>query len=112
IFEIIRMFPNIDAEDRRVPVHQRAVLVWSRNNLQLPVFVLDQPSPSTAKTPRTSGSKFLFEIVEAPERRLDAFGQFALRFATGIWSHYLPEERVIRMTAAIVPHHSTDILRH
>src|SRR5436190_14049043 len=81
ILKIISMLPNIDAEDRRVAVHQRAVLVWRRNDFELSVLILNQPRPATAKTSRTSGSKFLFEIVEVSKRRFDVIGEFAFRFA-------------------------------
>src|SRR5437867_6177108 len=91
ILKIISMLPNIDAENRRVAVHQRAVLVWRRNDFKLSVLILDQPRPAAAKTSRTSGSKFLFEIVEAPECRFDIIGELAFRFAAGIRSHYLPK---------------------
>src|SRR5215470_15536322 len=71
IFEIISVLPNIEAQDRRVPVHQRVVLIWSRNDFEFFVLILDQPRPAAAKTSCASGSQFLFEIVEAAECRFD-----------------------------------------
>src|SRR4029453_9163938 len=67
ILKIIGVLPNIDTKDRRVAVHQRAVLVWSRNDFDVSIFILYQPRPATPKTSCASGSKFLFEIVEAAE---------------------------------------------
>src|SRR4029453_3012086 len=68
ILKIIGVLPNIDAQDRRVAIHQRAILIWSRNDFELSVLILNQPRPAAAKASSTSGSKFLFEIVKAAER--------------------------------------------
>src|SRR6266702_648597 len=39
VIEIVSVFPNIETEDRRVPVHQRAVLVRSGDHFYLAAFV-------------------------------------------------------------------------
>src|SRR5438046_6538281 len=58
IRKIVGMLPNIDAENRRVAVHQRTVLIWCRNNFELSVLILDQPHPAAAKTACPSRGKF------------------------------------------------------
>src|SRR5207249_5524450 len=68
ILEIIGMLPHVDAEDRRVAIHQRTVLIWRRNNFELSILVFNQPRPAAAKTAHASSSKFLFEFIKAAER--------------------------------------------
>src|SRR5204862_928096 len=50
VIEIVSVFPNVAAEDRRVPIHQRAVLIRRRNHFQLAAFVFDNAYPPAADT--------------------------------------------------------------
>src|SRR5207302_8517008 len=45
VLQIIRVLPDVHAEDGRVAIHQRAVLIWRRNNFELSILVLNQPRP-------------------------------------------------------------------
>src|SRR5207249_11830889 len=65
IVQIISMFPNVDAEDRRVAIHQRAILIWRRNHFEFAALVFDQPRPAAAETSDAGSCKFLLELIEA-----------------------------------------------
>ena len=106
------MLPHVDTEDRRVAVHQRAVLIWGGDDFELAILVLDQPCPSTAETAYTRSTEFFFKLIEAPERGFDVVGKFAFRFAAGIRSDDLPKERVIGMAAAVIPNNCANVFRH
>src|SRR5207244_13127824 len=68
IFQVVGVLPHIEAEDRPVAIHQRAVLIRRRNNLELAVFVFDQPCPAAAETACARRGKFFPEVIEAAER--------------------------------------------
>src|SRR6266567_1724270 len=112
VFEIISVLPNIDAEDRRVAVHQGAILVWRRNNFELSVLILDQPRPAAAKTARTSRGKFFFEIIKAAECRFDVISELAFRLATSVRPHDFPEKGMIRVPTTVVAHDCANVFRH
>ena len=48
VLQIAGMFPDIIAQDREMALHQWAVLIGSRHNLQLAAFT-DQPAPARAE---------------------------------------------------------------
>src|SRR5437868_15173498 len=70
VLEVIGVLPNVAAKDRPVAFHQGVVLIESRNDLQLPAFVDDEPRPTTSETADPSRFEFLFERLEASERGL------------------------------------------
>src|SRR5436190_4968494 len=92
IFQVIGVLPHIDAEDGRVPVHQRAVLIWRGNDFKTSILILDEPCPAAAEAAHTSSSNFLFEIIKAAERGIDIVGEFAFGLAAGVRAHDLPKE--------------------
>src|SRR5206468_1095967 len=55
VLEIVGMLPHVDAEDRRVAIHQRTILVWRRNNFELSVLILDEPRPAAAEPAHSGG---------------------------------------------------------
>src|SRR4051812_4638078 len=71
VIEIIGVFPDIDAEQRGIALHQRAILVWCRSHFELSALVLDQPGPAAAETTGAGRGEFFLETVEASEGRLD-----------------------------------------
>src|SRR6266853_3494302 len=67
VFEIVGVLPHVDAQDRRVAIHQRTILVWRRNNFELSVLILDEPRPAAAEPAHAGGGKFFLEIIKAAE---------------------------------------------
>src|SRR5438876_9629376 len=67
VIEIVGVLPGVDAEDRRVAIHQRTVLIWRRNTFELSILVFNQPHPPATKTAHASSSKLLFEFIKAAE---------------------------------------------
>ena len=55
--------------------------------------------------------QFFLERVEATKGGFDGIGQFAFRLAAAVRAHDFPEERMIGMTAAVVPDCSADFFR-
>src|SRR4029453_666979 len=45
IVEVVRVLPDVDAEDRRLPIHERAVLVGGTQDLEL-ALRSDEPGPA------------------------------------------------------------------
>src|ERR1700730_17615170 len=67
VVQVVGVLPNIAAQDRRVAVHQRAVLVLRRNPFKFSALVFDQPRPAAAETADTGGGEFFFELIEPGE---------------------------------------------
>src|ERR1700682_3847462 len=112
VIEIIGMLPNIHAKQRRVAVHKRAVLVRRGNSSQLSTLVLDKPRPAAAEPAGPRCREFFLERVEASEGGFDVATQFTGRLAAGIRAHDFPEEGMIRVSAAVVPHDGTNVFRY
>src|SRR6266478_508898 len=109
VIEIISVFPNIHSEDRRVSVHERAVLVRGGYNFKFSTFVFNQPRPTAAEATGPSCGELLFKCIETSERGFDIIGEFAFRFAASVRAHDRPEEGMIGMPAAIISHHRANI---
>src|SRR6266446_10453725 len=63
IVQIVRVLPNVYAQNRLVPLHERIVLVGRRDDFELTALVFDQPSPTTAETADASSGKFFLERI-------------------------------------------------
>src|SRR3954468_9217235 len=111
VVEIIRVFPDIDAEEWCVPFHQRAVLVRCRSHLELPALVLDQPGPPAAETLRSSVREFFLERVEAAEGGFDVVAEFPRGFPAFVRAHDLPKEGMVRMPTTIVADNAANVFR-
>src|SRR5262249_7510833 len=48
ILQVIRVLPDIDAHDRRLPLHVRTVLIGARKNLELAIRQ-NEPGPAAAE---------------------------------------------------------------
>jgi hypothetical protein len=112
VIEIVGVFPNIDAENRFVAVHERAVLVRRRHDFELAAFVFDKPRPTAAETTYARGGELLFKGIETTEGGFDVVGKFSRWLAARLWPHDLPEERMIGVTAAVIAHRRANIFRH
>src|SRR5437016_631157 len=111
ILEVIGVLPHVHSEDDLLPFHQWTVLVRAALDRQL-VAGRNDPRPSAAK-PADAGLLELFlELVEAAKRRRDGFGDGAGRRPAGTGAHHLPKHRVVGVSASVVAHGSSDVLRH
>ncbi len=95
------MFPDVNAHERRLALHVRAVLVGSVNDLELAIGV-DEPGPTAAEPTRGGVLELFLELREVSERGFDFVGQGTARLATGSRSHDDPEHAVVGVTAAVV----------
>src|SRR5437867_8256521 len=66
VFEIIRVLPNIDAQQRMLALAQRRVLVRRRFNFQFPAFPY-QPGPAAPKNFRGGFREFILKTTIASE---------------------------------------------
>src|SRR5947209_13526449 len=106
------MLPDIVTHDWVVAIHQRAILISRRNDLELATLIKDEPRPAGAETLRASIVERCLESVEGAEGGIDRACQIASRCAARVGSHNLPEHAVVGMTTAIVAHSRADTLRH
>src|SRR6266446_3927177 len=63
IVQIVRVLPNVHAQNRLVPLHERIVLVGRRDDFELTALVFDQPSPTAAETADARGGEFFLERI-------------------------------------------------
>src|SRR5712691_8101950 len=71
VFQVVRVLPHVDAQDRGEPLHERAVLVRIALDRHLSVLVSQQPGPAAAELAGPGLSELLFERVVAPKGALD-----------------------------------------
>src|SRR5258708_35239295 len=106
------MLPDVDSEDRRQPIHVRAVLVGVALDRQLRLLVDYQPGPAASELADRRLLEQLLERVVAAERGLDSVADPALRVAAAARAHDGPEDRMVGMTAGVVADHRSDVLGH
>src|SRR5258708_29322178 len=98
IFQIIGVFPNVDAQDRSALyfgyIHQWVVLVGGGRDLQLSVLY-DQPCPAAAETADAGGIELFFESIEAAKGGANVIGQLSSRGAGRLGAQNFPEKAVI-----------------
>src|SRR4051794_30893631 len=66
VLQVVRVLPHVDAEDRLLAFHQRAVLVGGALDHQLPAGV-DQPRPAAAEALGAGVVHLRLELVEVAE---------------------------------------------
>src|SRR5581483_5473902 len=69
VLQVVRVFPHVDAEHDLLVLHQRAVLVRGALDGDF-AAVVDDPRPAAAEAADRGLLEFLFELVEAAERRV------------------------------------------
>src|SRR5262249_50199161 len=67
VLQVIRVLPDIDAEDRRLALHVGAVLVGARLDGQLAGGIADQPGPAAAEAAQGGFLDLGLEVIEAGE---------------------------------------------
>jgi len=103
------VLPDVDAEDRRLVVRERRVLV-RRGDDRERAAVEHEPGPAAAEAVHARLVHLPLERIEAAERALDRIGELAVGLAS-VRAHDLPEETVIQMAARVVPHGCAFVLR-
>src|SRR5436853_4798144 len=73
IFEVVGVFPHVDAEEGLLPFHERTILVGSALDDELAAGI-DQPSPAAAEALHAGVIELRLELLEVAERRLDGVG--------------------------------------
>ena len=104
------MLPDIDTEQRGVPLHQRAVLIRRGVNLQS-VIAEDEPCPSGAEPCCRGGTEQVAGFMQSTEGGDKRLFDFTADFAP-VGAHDRPEERVVRMAAAVVNHRLAFVFGH
>src|ERR1043166_8768038 len=67
VLEVVSMFPNIEADNRCVAIHQRTILIRRRHHFEFTALIFDQPNPTAAKSTRPPGREFFLERIDAAE---------------------------------------------
>src|SRR5690606_39998731 len=112
VLQIIGVLPNVDAENRRLPLRKRRVLVSRGRDGKVAVLINDQPAPAAPEMTGCLAAELLLELIERAERLVDGLGERAARLPTPVRAHDGPEQRVIRVAATVVADRRPDLLRH
>src|SRR5205809_1154124 len=111
VIQVIGVLPNVDAEQGRVAIHERTVLIWCRSHFEFAALVLDQPGPTAPETFCPCVREFFLEGLEAAEGRLDVVAELSGRLSARIRSHDFPKEGMVRVPAAIVADYAANVFR-
>ena len=111
ILQVVGVLPYVEPENRRLPLHQRIVLIRRAGDGELPA-IGDQPRPAAAEAASRRLGELLFEGIEAAKGSVDRVGNLAGGRAAGVRRHPRPESAVIPLAAAVVTNGRTDGLRH
>ena len=106
------MLPDIVGDHRLVAIHDRTVLVGQRDDLEGALLVHDQPHKSAAETTDATSLELGLELVKGAKGLGDRLGKLADRCASLAWSHDLPEEGVVGVSATVVTDSCADALGH
>ena len=112
VVQVVRVLPDVEADDGRAALHQRGVLVGHRLDAERAVGGEAQPGPAAAEARGGRLGELLLEAVEAAERGRDLVAQRAGRRAALAGAHDGPKKRVVRVAAAVVAHGRADVLGH
>src|SRR5690606_15052160 len=112
VVQVVGVFPDVQAEHGSLTLHDWIVLVREIDHLKTSAVRDDQPGPATAESARTGSSELLTEARKIAERRANRFSEISTGLATGIRSHDLPEERMVGVSATVVPDGGAHVLRH
>ncbi len=103
------MLPDIKAEDRLAAIaaaelraHARVVLISRGANTERAVLLPAKPRPAGAEARGRRFSEFRFEIIKRAELLFDRRREIARRLLATARSDGFPEQRVVRVTAAVV----------
>jgi hypothetical protein len=95
------VLPDVDAEQRHVVLHQRTVLVRRRVQREAGA-VPDEPRPARAEPLDAVVVHRRLQLVGVAPEVVDRGGEVSRRLSASTWLHDLPEERMVRVPAAVV----------
>src|SRR5271169_1218092 len=101
--EIIRVFPNVAGQERRLAFGERIDRVWCGGDLELPT-VGDKPCPATAELTDRRRLELLLKFFEAAAVTVDRLGDLPARRAAAVRLHRVPEEGVVPHLGGVVEH--------
>jgi hypothetical protein len=101
VLQVVGVLPHVDAEERRLPVGDRVVLVRGRHDRESRT-VMHEPRPARAELADAGVLHLALEVVEGAEGVPDRSRQVAVGLAAPVRRHRLPEERVVEVAAAVV----------
>ncbi len=113
VFQVVRVLPDITAEERRSPVRQHAVLVGQRHDLQAlcgPVY--DEERPPRAEVFCGRVGEESLKPLERAEVPRDRVGDRALRRSVRVRCEDVPEELMVGVAPAIVANRRPNRFRH
>src|SRR5262249_13415156 len=96
--------PDVAAEQRVLPFHDRRVLVGRTLDRQLAVRTANQPSPPAAESRRARLRELLLERRETAKGLVDRGRKISFRRLRAARRHQLPDQRVVAVAATVVPH--------
>lgn len=99
--KVVGVFPNVDAEEGVLPVHEGAILIGGGGDGEGSVGLGDEPGPSAAEDAEAGLLEVGEEGVEGSEVAEDDFAQSAFGFC-GFRGENVPEEGVVVMATAVV----------
>src|SRR5205807_8226195 len=100
VLQVVGVLPDVDAEQRRLAVADRVVLVGAGDHRQTRA-VVDEPGPAGAELVDAGVIELALEVIEGPERGVDRVAQRAVGLAPAVRGHPLPEQRVVVMAAPV-----------
>src|SRR6185437_3872372 len=92
---VVRVLPDIAAEQRRAVAGQRRTRIAGGLQAELPAGVLHQPHPAGAEQAKRGSIELFAQTLAVAELALDQFAQAALRLATAARAQALPVEAVV-----------------
>lgn len=101
MFEVVRMFPDIDTDNRRYSLAERRILSCCTRYHES-TFISAQPCPPRSKYTESFGSKCLLERLKTSESSIDGFREFPFGISATIWSEDGPEKTMIDMTSEVI----------
>ncbi len=108
VFEVVGVFPHVDAEERFSSGHDGRVLVGSGFDDEFCV-AHSEPDPTAPEDFESGGDQLFFEGLLGFEMCFDVFQECA-GWGGSAFFEALPEERVIGVTASVVSEVVSDIV--
>src|SRR5215216_2504641 len=116
VLQVIGVFPHVQANDRSLAFHERAVPVRGGIYGEGSIGVRYEPSPSRSKQGSRCcrRSPSLLELFKGAKGGVYRFSKLSGGLSTSLtrWSHDLPEHGVVRVLPAVVPDRPPNILGH
>src|SRR5581483_1021014 len=95
ILQIVSVLPHVQAHNGKLALHNRAVLVSGRVDIELARTILHQPGPAGAETRGGGVVELLLELLKPAKRAVDGLRDITRRIAAALWGKDLPKHRMI-----------------